>query len=213
MMLPPERIGPEALAAIGLPAGTRIEPTGGATGETWKVWHADTPFALRCTAPDIGVRAQIAAMNAAREAGLPVPEVVCHARTPSVEVVLSTWLRGKTMAHVLRAGLASPYHMGQLMGRTQRRLHGIPAPAGVSDAIDARAAAPAAPGGTSAAEAAADVLLHMDLHPSNVLVDGDIVSGIVDWVNARHGHPLLELARTYLLLTVDPALPSLPASP
>ena len=99
------------------------------------------------------------------------------------------------------------------MGRTQRRLHGIPAPAGRSDAIDARAAAPAAPGGTSAAEAAADVLLHMDLHPSNVLVDGDIVSGIVDWVNARHGHPLLELARTYLLLTVDPALPSLPASP
>ena len=55
----------------------------------------------------------------------------------------------------------------------------------------------------------ANALLHLDWHPLNVLVDGDEVSAIVDWVNARRGHPLLDIARTYALLTADPALAAL----
>ncbi|GAA2757052.1 phosphotransferase enzyme family protein [Actinopolymorpha rutila] len=200
----------EALAAIDLPADARIEPAGGATGETWKVWYADTPYALRCTAPGSGIPAQLAAMRAAGSAGLPVPEVVRHAGTARLEVVLLRWLPGRTVADVLRAGLGSAYHLGELMGAAQRELHRVPAPAEVMDAIDARAAAPAGlVGAGESGDQSTGALLHLDWHPLNVLVDGDEVSAIVDWVNARRGHPLLDVARTYALLTVDPALAAL----
>ena len=115
----------EALTAIDLPAGAAVEPTGGATGETWKVWYAGTPYALRCVVPGPGDSArfagQLAAMRAAGAAGLPVPEEVRHARTARVEVVLLSWLPGRTVADVLRAGLGSAYRMGELMGAAQRR--------------------------------------------------------------------------------------------
>lgn len=203
----------EALAAVDLPADAAVEPAGGATGETWKVWYADTPYALRCAAPGSGIPAQLAAMRAADSAGLPVPEVVRHARTPRVEVVLLGWLAGRTVADVLRAGLGSPYRMGELMGAVQRELHRVQAPTEVADAIDTAAAAPVGLDGVGeSGDRSAGALLHLDWHPLNVLVDGDEVSGIVDWVNARRGHPLLDVARTYALLTVDPALAVLPAS-
>ena len=42
-----------------------------------------------------------------------------------------------------------------------------------------------------------DRLLHLDLHPFNVLVDdGGEVSGVVDWANASAGHPDLDRARS-----------------
>ncbi len=222
----------EVLTAIDLPADAAVEPAGGATGETWKVWHGGTPYALRCTAPGPGIAAQLAAMRAAGSAGLPVPEVVRHARTGRAEVVLLSWLPGRTVADALRAGLGSAYRMGELMGAAQRALHRIPAPAEVPDAVDARAAAPVGLDGVgesghgvgesghgvgesgdgSPDDGSGGALLHLDWHPLNVLVDGDEVSGIVDWVNTRRGHPLLDVARTQALLTVDPALATLPAA-
>ncbi|MFD2080289.1 Predicted kinase, aminoglycoside phosphotransferase (APT) family [Actinopolymorpha cephalotaxi] len=204
----------EVLAALDLPAEARIEPAGGATGETWKVWHDGTPYALRCVLSRPGVSdrfaGQLAAMRAAGAAGLPVPEEVRYARTARVEVVLLGWLPGRTVADALRSGHGSAYRMGELMGAAQRALHRVPAPAEVADAVDDRAAAPAgldAAGQSGAGRSGA--LLHLDWHPLNVLVDGDEVSGIVDWVNARRGHPLLDVARTYALFTVDPALDAL----
>jgi aminoglycoside phosphotransferase (APT) family kinase protein len=57
-----------------------------------------------------------------------------------------------------------------------------------------------------------DRLLHLDWHPLNLLVDearGEIC-GVVDWDNARAGDPVLDLARTRAILTVEPSLDSLP---
>ncbi|SDT03416.1 phosphotransferase enzyme family protein [Actinopolymorpha singaporensis] len=206
MTHPMESTVAEALAAVDLPADAAVEAAGGATGETWKVWYDGTPYALRCAAPGSGIPAQLAAMRAAGSAGLPVPEVVRHAGNDRLEVLLLSWLPGRTVADVLRAGLGSARRLGELMGAAHRELHRVPAPAEVAAAVDARAAAPAGLDRTAGA------LLHLDWHPLNVLVDGDEVSGIVDWVNARRGHPLLDIARTYALLTVDPALAVLPAS-
>ena len=44
-----------------------------------------------------------------------------------------------------------------------------------------------------------DVLCHGDFHPSNVLLteEGPV---IIDWVDATQGHPLADVARTYMLL-------------
>jgi aminoglycoside phosphotransferase (APT) family kinase protein len=58
-----------------------------------------------------------------------------------------------------------------------------------------------------------DALLHLDWHPLNILVNPASceITGIVDWDNARRGHPLLDVARTSSILTVEPSLASLPA--
>ena len=49
-------------------------------------------------------------------------------------------------------------------------------------------------------------LLHLDLHPFNVLVDDDgEPTGVIDWANAAAGDPELDRARTWSLLTLDPA--------
>jgi aminoglycoside phosphotransferase (APT) family kinase protein len=55
-------------------------------------------------------------------------------------------------------------------------------------------------------------VLHLDWHPLNLLVDEaeHAITGIVDWDNARRGHPSLDLARTRAMLTFEPGLATLP---
>jgi Ser/Thr protein kinase RdoA (MazF antagonist) len=57
-------------------------------------------------------------------------------------------------------------------------------------------------------------VLHLDLHPYNVLVDdaGEL-TGVIDWANAAAGEPELDAARTWSILTLDPAALALRAEP
>ena len=57
-------------------------------------------------------------------------------------------------------------------------------------------------------------LLHLDLHPYNVLVDDDgEPTGVIDWTNAAGGDPQLDAARTWSILVLDPAAIRLRANP
>ena len=38
-------------------------------------------------------------------------------------------------------------------------------------------------------------ILHLDYNPYNVAVEGDRISGLLDWTNARIGDPRADLAR------------------
>lgn len=44
-----------------------------------------------------------------------------------------------------------------------------------------------------------DSLCHFDLHPLNIMFDGEDYH-IIDWMNAKNGHPILDIARTYIIL-------------
>ncbi len=41
-------------------------------------------------------------------------------------------------------------------------------------------------------------LLHLDFHPENILFDGQSYT-IIDWVNAKAGNPVMDIARTYVI--------------
>ncbi|HEV2473552.1 MAG TPA: phosphotransferase, partial [Chthonomonadales bacterium] len=43
-------------------------------------------------------------------------------------------------------------------------------------------------------------LLHLDFHPNNVLIDGDAVTGVIDWSGATAGDRRADLARAIVLL-------------
>ena len=72
-----------------------------------------------------------------------------------------------------------------------------------------RAPAVLAPAALHPAEedgAAAIGVVHLDLHPFNVLVDdGGRVTAVLDWANAARGPADLDRARTLSILTLDPA--------
>ena len=114
-----------------------------------------------------------------REYGYPAPEIH-EVRAGGTEIVMER-IDGPMMMDVMM-------HKPWLMPRYSReladlhdRLHVIPAPEWLPDA-----------GG--------DRLVHLDLHPMNVMItaSGPIV---IDWNNAARGEPLLDVAMTYVLLT------------
>ena len=150
-------------------------------------------------------------MAAAREARLPAPRLERRASIGNGDVVLLSWLPGVTLLEALARAPADAGHYGQQMGRLQRRLHAIGAPAAVIRAAD-DPGHPFGAGRDVAELPRGDRLLHLDWHPLNVLVDESSreITGIVDWDNARAGDPCLDLARTRTILTLEPGLADLP---
>ena len=190
------------LAAVGLDPATPTSSVGGSTGRLWRVDTAEGPYALRLT-PQPG---ELAAMAAARSAGLPVPEVLNQASTDDGTALLLTWLSGIPVAEAIRRNPASAAALGETVGAAQRRLHDVPAPAGVPrpNRWMTPPDAPPPPAG--------EQLLHLDWHWLNILVDGTKITAILDWENARRGPAVLDLARTHALLTVEPSLAALSAT-
>ncbi len=48
------------------------------------------------------------------------------------------------------------------------------------------------------------VLIHLDYRPMNALTDGDSVSAVLNWSNARVGDPRADVARTECILALTP---------
>lgn len=112
-------------------------------------------------------------MDHARRHGCPVPELY---GTGPGEMVLQR-LHGPTMAEALLSGTVSTADAGAELARLLARLHTVPA----------RGTTPG------------DRLLHLDLHPENVVLtaSGPVV---IDWCNAADGPPGLDVAMTALIL-------------
>ena len=204
----------ETIEALALPADAEVEPApGGASGMAWRVRAGRETFALRLDRSGRHTDGRLAAMAAAREAGIPAPRLLRRAATSAGEAVLLSWLPGVTMLEALDADPDGAGSWGQLAGALQRRLHAITAPPSVISVRD-DADLPFDAGRAVAELPAGEALLHLDWHPLNLLVDpaARSITGIVDWDNARRGHPSLDVARTRAMLTLEPTLASLPAA-
>ena len=197
--------------SLGLTSTVRLAGAPGASGNAWIVDSSDGRFVMRLERSVTLVNSRLAAMAAARGAGLPVPDLVGRATTDHGVVVLLTWLPGRTMLEALSGSPASSTTLGRLTGRVQRRLHAIHAPDDVVDVLVDRSH-PFVAGRGLAGLPTGSALLHLDWHPLNLLVDDDgtKIVGILDWDNARRGHPVLDLARTEAILRVEPTLDHLP---
>lgn len=123
---------------------------------------------------------EAAVMRHAAEHGYPVP----HVLEVRDDALVLEKIPGATMLKwSLRRPWTIPRHAGEL-AELHQRLHEIPAPPGLSAA---------GPG---------DRLLHLDLHPENVLLPsaGPVV---VDWTNARSGEPALDVAMAWVILATS----------
>ncbi|GAA1461232.1 phosphotransferase [Nocardiopsis exhalans] len=163
---------------------TPVPPVPLASGRDAEVFALNGRRVLRRYRNFCDTAPEAAAVAHAARHGYPVPEVY---RAQGGELEMER-LYGPTMLDASLDGRISPQESSRILAELHTRLHGLPGRGG----------------------AAQGRLLHMDLHPGNVVLTprGPVV---IDWTNARDGAPDLDLALTALLLalTGDSADPPL----
>jgi len=125
-----------------------------------------------------------------RERGYPVPRI--HELSQDGTDLVMERVLGSSMMTVLGRRPWRVRRLGHVLAELHRQLHEIPAPDWVRDA----------PGGPG------DRLVHLDLHPLNVILSpgGPIV---IDWSNAARGEGSADVALTWALLSAG----AIPAGP
>jgi hypothetical protein len=178
-----------AAKAFGLDTGS-LRELGGNSGSAWGAGNR----VLRVGRPAV-IDAELAASSAVA-AVVPVPAVLDRADAGDASAVLLEILPGQPVAQFARHRPELARAAGQACGTVHALLAGVPAPAGLR----------AVPGPDRGTPAGAPRVLHLDLHPLNVLAGaGGEVTGVLDWANAAAGDPDLDRARTWTILTLDPA--------
>lgn len=125
-------------------------------------------------------------MQAADAAGYPTVRAHSH----SAEGLVLDRASGPTMLQDLTGHPARMRRHARTLAELHRLLGAIQAPSGLSSPLGA---------GTS--------LLHLDLHPDNVLLTGN-GPVVIDWANAAKGPAGADIATTWLLLAAAAPPPS-----
>lgn len=117
--------------------------------------------------------------------GFPAPTVL-HVDGPDL---VAERLHGPTLLQAMTAGEVSLHDAAAILADLHRRLHAIPAPAGWSDP---RSQWPHVSGGPT--------VVHLDLHPANVILTEVYGPALIDWSSARTGPAELDVALTALII-------------
>jgi aminoglycoside phosphotransferase (APT) family kinase protein len=207
-----EHLNPNAiLASLGFErAGSTERVSGGRDTALFRVELGGELYALRVFRPgqDGVARREAEVMRAAGVEGVPVPRVWAEGTWRDRSALLLSWCPGRPMAEELAARPWRAWPLGVLFGRCQAAIHGRPSPEALRAAgrawIDwagpGEEALAARLRGTVPRE---DPLVHLDYHPLNVMTDGERITGVLDWTNARAGDPRADHARTLTILRLD----------
>src|SRR5919112_1344549 len=193
-----EQLNPNAiLASLGFEHPGNIEGvSGGKDTAIFRVELGGELHALRVFRPgeDGVARREAQVMRAAGEGGVPIPRVCAEGRWRDRAALLLSWCPGRPMAEELAARPWRAWPLGVLFGRCQAAIYGSPSPEAL------RAAGRAWIDWAGPGE---EALVHLDYHPLNVMTDGERVTGVLDWTNARAGDPRADHARTLTILRLD----------
>lgn len=151
-----------------------------ASGRDGDIFEYAPGLVLRKTRDGRSIAHEARTMRYVADHGYPVPRVE-EVRADGTEIVMER-IDGPIMADAM---VRPPWKLGdhlRILADLHDQLHEIPGPDWLA----------AMPGG-------GDRLLHLDLHPLNVIMSprGPIV---IDWPNARLGDPMADVALTYALI-------------
>jgi aminoglycoside phosphotransferase (APT) family kinase protein len=188
--------------------------TGGWDTDLWRVQTGASTSALRVFRAEQAdtFRREARAMRAAAQAGIPVPTIQAEGICAGRPALLLSWCAGLPLLDAVRASPWRVWRQGRMMGRMQARIHSVHVPesaalsAWAARAEDADAALHTRLR-TLTAESDA-VLLHLDYHPLNIMIDGTRITGVLDWANVAVGDPRVDVARTVAILRLAPTPPS-----
>lgn len=161
-----------------------------AAGRDSDIFEYGPALVLRRSRDGRSMALEARTMELARANGYPVPAIE-ELNEAGTELVMER-IDGPSMMAVLGKQPWKIRSHAVLLARLHERLHGIEAPGWL----------PPAPGSKGSA------LIHLDLHPLNVMFSawGPMV---IDWPNAARGDPATDVAMTWVLL----ASAAIPASP
>ena len=139
-------------------------------------------------------------MRFVREWGYPVPAVY---EVSGPDMVMDR-VDGPTMLKDLGTRPWMLWQHARTLGKLHRQLHGIPAPDWMPTYAShpAFAEAPPESSGSEAGPVIPDAILHLDLHPDNVILSS---SGpvVIDWRNTRRGDGAIDVATTWLIMATS----------
>jgi len=141
----------------------------------------DGKLVLRRARSGRSMETEARTMEYVRAEGYPVP-AVDHLSDDGTDLVMER-VEGPQMVQVLERRPWTIRANGALLGDLHRRLHQIPGP-------DWLRPSPLSEG---------DRLIHLDLHPLNVLL-GPSGPVVIDWANATRGAPVSDVALTWVLM-------------
>ena len=152
-----------------------------ASGRDGDIFEFGDGLVLRKTRDGRSIEHEARVMRYAAEQGFPVPEVH-DVRANGSEIIMER-IDGPLMMEPMTKRPWTIPRYASLLADLHDQLHEIPGPEWLAESTD---------GG--------DRLVHLDLHPLNVLLAarGPVV---IDWANAARGRALSDVAFTYVLLT------------
>jgi aminoglycoside phosphotransferase (APT) family kinase protein len=198
------------------------------TGEPERVLGGWDTLLWRFTTPDGGVHAlrvyhqsygpeaarrERIALEACARAELPAPRVERMGTFAALPVLVLTWCPGRTLLSEIERRPWQVWRLGRLFGQIQARIHAAPPPTELADGMPEEWIDRVLDEHRPLAEAvrrlapATDVFIHMDYHPLNIICQGTVVTGIIDWAGAAAGDRRADLARTAATLLGAPVPP------
>jgi aminoglycoside phosphotransferase (APT) family kinase protein len=158
-----------------------------ASGRDGDIYAFGPGLVLRRTRDGRSLEAEARILEYVAARGYPVPRVE-ELRAGGTELVMER-LDGPMMMDAMMKDPRSFFTNTRLLADLHDHLHTIPAPEWLP-----------------AVDADGDRVVHLDLHPMNVMMTGR-GPVVIDWPNARRGRPLTDVGYTYVLLTC----PDMPA--
>ncbi|MEH0579453.1 MULTISPECIES: phosphotransferase [Streptomyces] len=150
------------------------------SGRTADVYEIDEAWVLRRDRDGWGdAAAEGAVMAHVREYGYPAPAVRPPSDGSRTDLVMER-LKGPTMLQAFVAGTLDAEEAGAVLARLLRALHAVPGRVSGPGSADAR-------------------ILHLDLHPDNVILTPD-GPRVIDWANTEEGDPGLDWGMSAVIL-------------
>jgi aminoglycoside phosphotransferase (APT) family kinase protein len=152
-----------------------------ASGRDGNIYEFGPGLVLRKTNDGRSIAEEARIMDYVAEQGFPVP-AIHELRAGGSEIVMERVDGPMMLGGGLGATLRLPRMLG-ILADLHDQLHRIVAPDWLRSFGDG------------------DRLLHLDLHPLNVIMSPTRGPVVIDWPNATRGDPMADVALTYVLLT------------
>jgi aminoglycoside phosphotransferase (APT) family kinase protein len=152
------------------------------SGRDGDIYELSRDLVLRKTRDGRSIAGEVRIMRYAEEQGFPVPHIE-EVRAGGTEIVMER-IDGPSMLDTM----VPPWKLSACLATLadlHDRLHAIEGPDWL----------PGMPGERG------DRLLHLDLHPLNVLMSRTRGPVVIDWPNARRGDPMSDVALTFAIIT------------